>query len=373
MHIDNLREKIVEEFSDKSTCTDDERIIYMQDFAIICFFLGNDFLPIHPTIFYLEDILPFIFRIYKRLNVDSNGKFTMTRADGTIRFREFAKFIKELVTSEQTLLLTKARIEFKYPFEALVRNVSPNLAGEPILDFSSFRSEWYGGMMFSRLIPEETEKELKLDSQFNDEVNATCQTYIETFQWVLSYYSKKQEVAWDFHYARHRAPLFYDLYNYITDRLGKTGVIDTSEAHSKKGVDVSSFTTYHQLATVLPLTKFYLLPSEFKKLSNIDSQLAYTFPANFHVEYFGTDKDFICSTLLPFPSAELVVEEVNKILKRLKIKTKNSVELQHKHTIIRKKVHNIATRFSRVSFRKDPTEKQEKEKKKRVTFSDTTN
>lgn len=75
----------------------------IDDFIVMLFLCGNDFLPALPTLDIGEGALDYFFSFYKELLPSLNGYIT-NRAEGSIDFIKLSHFLKALASLEQPVL-----------------------------------------------------------------------------------------------------------------------------------------------------------------------------------------------------------------------------------------------------------------------------
>ena len=237
----------------------DPKRIY--DYAFLCFFLGNDFLPHFPALNIRTHGIQTLLDIYNQCFKNKPDKFIVIMEKGIfkIHWNHLEPLLKQLSHLEHDLLLKEYSIREKYnKWNFDTKLEEKNIQNMPIM----YR------MDENYICPTENEWETRyyniLFPTCNDKKVIT-KNYFEGLEWVLTYYTGKC-IDWKWNYKYHYGPLFYDLYkfspskNKIRINLNK-GVLSDSLFDIKNTTPVLPLI---QLAYVLPRNKLYLLPQRMK-------------------------------------------------------------------------------------------------------------
>ena len=254
----------------------------VNDFIVMGFFVGNDFLPKIPMFHLLEDGLE------KMLSAYDSIKHNLTK-NGKLDFVGFKEFVEELVKSEEEYLLAQAIIEYKE--DKFENTTLTKCVVDDSLKFDCYRKAYY-------------KKAFGSDDYTERDIEKMCNDYIKSFVWILEYYIFGLP-SWDWLYKHHYAPLMSDLVKYISDRNIKFD----------KGTPSLPFV---QLLTVLPPFSSDLLPAQYSVLmTNKNSPLVKKgyYPENFDIDFEGKIKDYQGVVLLPFVDKKDVVGAYDKMTK----------------------------------------------------------
>src|SRR3972149_87758 len=144
----------------------------INDFVLLMFFIGNDFLPHHPSLNDVKTNIDFLISLYQKLQL------SFTNDDNSINDTNFFNFIKLLSNHEPELMKNESKRSFTYS-SAVIDNATT----------------------VTRTI-----------STREENITYMCHDYIKGIFWVYSYYSKGMNNInnhWYYHY--YHAPLFVDL------------------------------------------------------------------------------------------------------------------------------------------------------------------
>jgi 5'-3' exonuclease len=273
----------------------------INDFIMICFFVGNDFIPMSPSFDITEGGMDIILDEYK--NVCSGiGHLTMVKKD-TVEFNlpNFKEYIKVISKYEKMLLEQKLNSDGKYYFDKLLFDHSSiDEDGRfKILNFDFYRKSYYRN---------------KLNLQSSEQI---CRDYMYGVSWVLAYYSRGMP-DWDWNYPFHYAPFACDLLT----------VLDSLET-PKFYTGTRPQPIYVQLMSILPPQSADVLPEPFAELlKNKDSPLAEFCPYSFEVDMDNKLKDWEGNVIIPFVNKEIVFKYYFENLERL---TKEEIRRNKPH------------------------------------------
>jgi 5'-3' exoribonuclease 1 len=308
--IGNARKEIIESMRVKTNNLGDE----VNDFILICFMIGNDFLPHIPSIEILHGGLDLMIETYKKIG----GNLTEKR-DGKIILNtsNLQLFIKELATFEQLSFTKKQANSRDYYSDPMLDSALPGynpkdqeekkdilppppyrgrrkpipINPDVLIDMKKYRKDYYN-QNFDQ----------------NVSVKEICHKYIEGMQWVLSYYLEPVP-SWTWLFPYHYAPFTFDLARYLS-----------SYKHKPFGKDKPSM-PFQQLLSVLPPRSSHLIPEPLNGLlTKEDSELSPYCPDSFKVDMAGKQNEWEGIVLLPFTDFKLVRSaydsQINDVSKR---------------------------------------------------------
>jgi 5'-3' exoribonuclease 1 len=228
-----------------------ERTNIITDYILICFFLGNDFLPHFPALNIRTNGMPTLIETYKKCILDKHVRLTK---DGVIQWSILETFIKSLAEQEETLI--KAEYERREKLEKRGKSNDPAKAFEllPTYDRKVEKyinvnadkwSQRYYISLFDLEIGEERRRQI-------------CVNYLEGLEWTLAYYNNKC-LDWRWCYKYNYPPLLTDLFRYVPF-FNKT-FFEVGDKSLLTDIPVNEVAL---LAYVLPKYNQHLLPSAFK-------------------------------------------------------------------------------------------------------------
>jgi 5'-3' exonuclease len=245
----------------------------IDDFILMCFTVGNDFLPHIPAIEILEGGIDFMIDVYKN-TCSSYGHLTRKR-DNTIQFRKpsFTVFLGTVSQYEQGVLETKLQHKELFFEDPLLSEYKDKV------NIEKYRSDY----------------NLK---HFGDvEIKTVCHEYLKGVQWVLKYYIYGVP-DWKWRYPFHYAPFSFSLADNI-----KTYTHDTFIKNEPN-------LPFVQLLSVLPPKSSNLLPKPLDKV--LTENLKQYCPENVVVDLSGKRQDWEGVVILPMIDYELVQSLFNE-------------------------------------------------------------
>lgn len=223
----------------------------LYDYILLCFFLGNDFMPHFPSVNIRTGGIHIMLSAYKNLF----GKKNINLTDGhTIFWNNIKHLVKYLADSEHRNLLDQYNIRQKWE----KRHYASSTLDEKMVKLDNLPSKNRSVEYF--IDPENDGWEKRYYKiLFNIDINnywkkKICINYLEGLEWTMKYYTSEC-VDWNWSYKYHYPPLWKDLVNYIPS--WETSMI---EQNNYLPIDPKV-----QLAYVLPQPSLKLLPMEFHK------------------------------------------------------------------------------------------------------------
>ncbi|KAK2960855.1 putative 5'-3' exoribonuclease 1 [Blattamonas nauphoetae] len=353
LHVGILREYLQMEFQAIKNKIqfpyDFERIV--DDFVLLCFFVGNDFIPKMPGLDIAQGSLSLIFETYCTLLPTFNDYLTL---DGTINWDGFERICAHLAIEEQRLFVEEyAQSEFEASAARPMSNGSkfvPQFSNPTDLQSFTLRSidsledrirnppwrtsyyrrkfEYDPPALFlsdTALDNREDQHVFQNDPYFFDHITTesesnhrrTCldhsdhraviRAYLESIVWVFQYYYCGCP-SWSWYFPYLYAPLLCDLV-----QLKETASSPPIAFNEDKPL-----LPFEQLLSVLPSLSSALLPVPFRSLmTDPQSPLVSYYPSNFEVdmEFTKTPWEGVCK--LPFIDPTILVEECRKIYPQL--------------------------------------------------------
>eukprot|EP00960_Hanusia_phi_P053801 762462-Hanusia_phi.AAC.4 len=279
LHIGILRDYLWLEFQDVASVFADkgglnlERVV--DDFVLICYLIGNDFLPHLPFLDILTGALNDLLQIYKELLPVWGDYLTIC---GEIDLPRLGMLFPKVADIERRVL--------KQQLEDMKNDAS--LSEFDSVAFQEYKDAYY--MRKFGLQPSDTEGH-----------KALRQHYIEGIMWCYSYYYNGC-ISWGWFYPYHHTPFASDL-------------IDLEEMEISFDLG-KPFKPFQQLLGVLPIASRKLLPEAFACL--MDSAVsplnrAGFYPLEFEVDMEGKKFDWEGIAIIPFIDADLLVTEHDKV------------------------------------------------------------
>lgn len=281
----------------------------IDDWVLMCFLVGNDFLPHLPNLHIAHNALPVLYQAYIDVMPSLGGYINEY---GKLNLERFEKFLTRLsqfdyekftdVQADQKFLASK-RAYAEAPNGIVQQNGSP-----PDKEKTKDPDEKRLLEKFSHLdIPDydsDEDPEGLLEMEFrqhkrdyyvnkldykdvNKEVmQEQAHGYVRAIQWNLHYYYNGVQ-SWNWYYPHHYSPYISDIKDFqnldMTFDLGKP------------------FLPFQQLMAILPSASKKLVPSAYQDLmENEASPILDYYPKDFNTDLNGKQHDWEAVVLIPF-------------------------------------------------------------------------
>ena len=337
---------------------------YVRDFILMCFFVGNDFLPHIMCMTSIVDSLDMLIEIYrdtiyipekeKKKKVGESSlksetvpkvplrnkykpkKGHLTKEDGSIVWTNLLALLAELKTEEPLLLaqigksMKRDKESHEKVFNSKTIDASIKLTHFPetetkrahsdyVLDFSKFRGLWYAkalGPQTHQMMAFLRANDIDPFSEF--EVIEMCKMYLQGLQWNLMYYTLgPYEISRTWYYTHTQAPTFTDLFSVLNGLIENKATPTTLESAFK--AEDPNFGPVHQLIAVMPPKSFKLINKYYASLLESTSEeignLSYIAPKEFKIDYESAEVEHQGLAILPVVDPWQIVAEVAKIKK----------------------------------------------------------
>ncbi|XP_023568734.1 5'-3' exoribonuclease 1 isoform X2 [Octodon degus] len=320
LHLSLMREYIDYEFSllkEKITFKYDiERII--DDWILMGFLVGNDFIPHLPHLHINHDALPLLYGTYITILPELGGYINES---GHLNLPRFEKYLVKLSDFDREHF-SEVFVDLKW-FESKVGNKYLNeaagIAAEEAKNYKEKKKSkgqensvcWAAldKNESEMLVPKDNlEDETEDDDLFETEFRQYRRTYymtkmgvdvvsddfladqavcyVQAIQWILHYYYHGVQ-SWSWYYPYHYAPFLSDIRN-----------ISTLKVHFELG---KPFKPFEQLLAVLPAASKNLLPACYQHLmTSEDSPIIEYYPPDFKTDLNGKQQEWEAVVLIPF-------------------------------------------------------------------------
>ncbi|XP_054336688.1 5'-3' exoribonuclease 1 isoform X12 [Pongo pygmaeus] len=328
LHLSLMREYIDYEFSllkEKITFKYDiERII--DDWILMGFLVGNDFIPHLPHLHINHDALPLLYGTYITILPELGGYINES---GHLNLPRFEKYLVKLSDFDREHF-SEVFVDLKW-FESKVGNKYLNeAAGVAAEEARNYKEKkklkgqenslcWAaldkneGEMVTSKdNLEDEAEDDDLFETEFrqykrtyymtkmgvdvvsDDFLADQAACYVQAIQWILHYYYHGVQ-SWSWYYPYHYAPFLSDIRN-----------ISTLKIHFELG---KPFKPFEQLLAVLPAASKNLLPTCYQHLmTNEDSPIIEYYPLDFKTDLNGKQQEWEAVVLIPFIDEKRLLE-----------------------------------------------------------------
>lgn len=255
----------------------------INDFILMCFMVGNDFIPTIPTLAILEGGIDIMLDIYKtmKMHLTYGGDMIQLNTD------TMKTFFKELSVREKELLEDKQdRREQFFEDHLLNKYTKRDRDRRSRVDMEGYRKAYY-------------------KKHFDGcSVKGVCHTYLEGMQWVINYY-KIGIPDWRWQYNYFYAPFLCDLAEHTSTYINCDFV---------KHEPVEPFM---QLLCVLPPSSKDLLPTALQSILYHNSCKKF-YPDTFDIDVSGKRREWEGIVKLPFIHYNTIYKEY--VIKKRQIK-----------------------------------------------------
>uniref|UniRef100_A0A3B5LE74 5'-3' exoribonuclease 1 n=1 Tax=Xiphophorus couchianus TaxID=32473 RepID=A0A3B5LE74_9TELE len=301
LHLSLMREYIDYEFSElkhhMGSDYDLERII--DDWILMGFLVGNDFIPHLPHLHINHDALPLLYKTYVSVLPSLGGYLN---ENGYLNLRNFEKYLEKLSEFDREHF-SEVFVDLKW-FESKVGNKylneSAGLAAEQeaairdssihLTTLTSSEKEEEKDEMFETEFRQYKRTyymtKMGVDVVSDEFLAKQAKCYVEGIQWILHYYYHGVQ-SWSWYYPFHYAPFLSDIRNIselkLTFDLGKP------------------FMPFQQLLAVLPAASKELLPEGYRDLmTSPNSPIIEYYPLDFKTDLNGKQQEWEAVVLIPF-------------------------------------------------------------------------
>uniref|UniRef100_A0A3P8X5A2 5'-3' exoribonuclease 1 n=1 Tax=Cynoglossus semilaevis TaxID=244447 RepID=A0A3P8X5A2_CYNSE len=324
LHLSLMREYIDYEFSGIRNHIgseyDLERII--DDWILMGFLVGNDFIPHLPHLHINHDALPLLYKTYISIRPSMEGYLN---ENGHLNLRNFEKYMEKLSEFDREHF-QEVFVDLKW-FESKVGNKYLNEAAGRAAEMEAETMNKDSSISLAALTagvkmaePEEEEDDI-FETEFrqykrtyymtkmgvdvvSDEFLAKqAKCYVEGIQWILHYYYHGVQ-SWSWYYPYHYAPFLSDVRNIsslkLTFDLGKP------------------FMPFEQLLAVLPAASSELLPEAYRHLmTSENSSIIEYYPLDFKTDLNGKQQEWEAVVLIPFIDEKCLLAAMDPCNQRL--------------------------------------------------------
>lgn len=248
--VGDLQQKMEQDFDYKRV---------LADFVLLCFCVGNDFLPCAPCFEIKVDAIEKIIEYLGRTIAKCNNY--ITREDGKLNFDALKQFFAECEHTEIQDLRTKRE-------HLRIARKRGHVAFDPHVEFDvttpEGKKEYYAE---------------KMNVKSDADLNAACHHYIKGMLWIYKYYFFGC-ADWNFSYGYYFAPFMAEL---------KNTVMNESEMNFDLHAPIKPF---EQLLSVMPSTSMHLLPPSYRGFFYENKNLVEKAPYTGKLSQEGYIKDF---------------------------------------------------------------------------------
>ena len=303
LNIDLLKENLYTILINKIGLKQLTKTMVVNDYIVLCFLIGNDFLPHLPGISIKSKGIELLLDIYIKCIIKKKECLVY---DGELNLMFLKDILVELSKLEDKLV-TEQRLQYekmKYYYRVNDKedteynrlidklNYTPLLKPKTILyKIMAGTPNWRDRYYYHHF-------NIKKDYKYIDEnLLEVCHNYLEGIIWNTQYYFKEC-CCWDWHYSYLHAPTIKDLANNFEICMDKIDFKNSQKEPVKPFI---------QLLNVLPPQSSHLLPKSYEKLMrDRESDIYHYYPTKIKLDYYLNRFLHECDPMLPNIDMDLI-------------------------------------------------------------------
>eukprot|EP00056_Hartaetosiga_gracilis_P020841 m.21565 g.21565 ORF g.21565 m.21565 type:complete len:1259 (+) comp8733_c0_seq2:76-3852(+) len=253
---------------------DFERLL--DDWILLGFFIGNDFLPHLPNFHISEDIIPRMYELYKKTMTEVDGWIT---EGGTINMAHLQQLLRNFDSIDESEFYTQ-NANLKHFGMAKSLNFVDSASDDEVafpkdLEFRNFKCAYYNEKMG-----------VEAQDYNHDFKKKQAQEYVTGLQWVYYYYFCGVP-SWGWFYPSHYCP-------FVTD------VVDFADFTPSYELG-RPLRPFEQLMAVLPpASKDHVPPAYQPLMTEESSPIIDFYPTSFKTDLNGKRNEWEAVVLIPF-------------------------------------------------------------------------
>lgn len=285
---------------------------FINDFIMLCFLLGNDFLPHFPSVEIKCGGIEYIFDAYIQMYNRYRTPIT-TIVDGKIKINtEQFVFILKWLGDKETEYFKYVMPEFAVKMEKKRCFVSGAYAKE-LWELENLKNIKIDDPIMLGIDEPNMWKFRYYEHHFGtsehqiETIDDICKNYIDGLVWVSKYYFERCE-SWRWQFKYLHAPFISDVANYF----GKYKI----ELNDIKCESTAPINMHDQLLAVIPPHHINIIPKQLREFMNsTNSPLLHMFPTSVQLDMLHKDQLWQCIPLVPY----LDIDAIEKCTESIKL------------------------------------------------------
>ena len=310
----------------------------INDFVLITYFFGNDFLPKSPCFKDAKLSIKVLMDTYNKINLPLTTP-SDDEGGSQIIWENFRSYLIQLEKSEKLLLDIVAGDPYSTGENinrlSIFQNSVTDVGNRKKFDFMQGRSDWYENALGAKKLDDSEDLIYKLTQKHlystitEEQLVKMVIDYLVGFSWVYQYYTHGVygiDQFWMYEY--YHTPLLSNISTVVMqiapdDIRQQADVVypiiqSTGESTLGQNVSDTDFQPIHvifQMLAIIPPTLQDLLPEEIRPLMNQNSNISDMYPESFQRDKGGTSKDEENDgiALLPFVNFLRIANAVNDL------------------------------------------------------------
>jgi 5'-3' exoribonuclease 2 len=270
------------------TCVEEElNNKNIEDFIVVCYLLGNDFIPRLPTINIKEDGMELLFETYRR----NNTKLVNIDNNNVVLDKNCLYDILNCLATFEKIYKKPMRRHINYgsndPFEIEMKDLQ-------FLNFQYKDDVKIGTNGWKKRYDDHAFKDV--------EMNVVVSEYIKGIIWIANYYFVGCN-SWRWFYPFDFSPCCTDICNYLCNNE----LIENDKDDTPVKMIV-------QLLSIIPPNHSDLIEEKYRSLLvDEKSPIIDMFPIKYEEDYVGKDMWFQCNPILPALDIKRIEMAVSKL------------------------------------------------------------
>ena len=272
---------------------------FSKDFILLCFMLGNDFIPNIPSVNIRINGIEYITQAYCKM-FEYTGMYIYDKINKRINWNSLKIIYRNVGDLEDEYF------NYSYPdYKRKIRNRKCNATTDyeiELWNHENLKDIYIDDKIQLGCGSRDEYKFRYYEYNFNSRINQKefvgkiCKNYLETVEWIYKYYFEIDMPSWQHYYSFTCSPFTSDLCDYLDNNTVET------DSKYKEAIDINT-----QLISVIPYQYSDILKKCGVNIEKFDSiETKYMFPTAFELEYQNKDQYWTCEPKLPVVDFDLI-------------------------------------------------------------------
>jgi 5'-3' exonuclease len=285
--------------------------VSVDDFVVLCFMIGNDFMPHIMTLDIKRGGLDKIIESYIKLkvikNIRNRENLIVIREVDNVRidYNNLIKILEMLRYTEKNIWNNMNNMNSKYEEEEEKKRKNMKDLGENIgnarldgIERKKFnnREEYYGYYIGIEGL------------EIEEEVRKMCREYIRTVDWCLKYYMREC-IDWNIGYGYMIPPLIEDIIKVMRDKEEIRNIEEENKIKRER-----KLRPVEQLILAIPRETYeYVIDKEIIERMEEMEEIGYMFPKEYEIEVNRDGVYYKCPVRIPMIEIVEYIESIRRI------------------------------------------------------------